>query len=143
MTEELCKDITETYGTMYESLNKIKADIKEMEKKMKTDEKRLIKSIKGFKPTRHGSKTLTGFAKPGKISEELSVFMGKENLEDLVSRTEATQFIIKYIKDNGLSEGQKIQLNDELCKILDLTPDTEVSFFSLQKYMSRHFIKEQ
>ena len=115
---------------------------KEMEKKMKTDEKRLIKSIKGFKPTRQGSKTLTGFAKPGKISEELSVFMGKENLEDLVSRTEATQFIIKYIKDNGLSEGQKIQLNDELCKILDLTPDTDVSFFSLQKYMSRHFIKE-
>ena len=142
MTEELCKDITETYGNMYASLNKIKADIKEMEKKMKTDEKRLIKSIKGFKPTRQGSKSLTGFAKPGKISEELSVFMGKENLEDLVSRTEATQFIIKYIKDNGLSEGQKIQLNDELCKILDLTPDTDVSFFSLQKYMSRHFIKE-
>jgi len=140
--EEICKDVTETYGAMYTHLNTLKQEIKNMEKKMKTDEKRLVKLIKGYKPTRQGSKSLTGFAKPGKISEEMSVFMGKENPEELVSRTEATQFIVNYIKDNGLSDGKNLIPNDVLCKLLDVTPETDLTYFSLQKYMTRHFIKD-
>lgn len=142
MCDELCADISDTYGKMYEHLTTIKNEIKDMEKQMKADEKRLLKAVKAYKPTRQSKTTLTGFAKPGKISEELALFMEKEDVSVLVSRTEATQFIVNYIKDNGLSEGKKVTPNDVLCKLFDVTPETDLTYFSLQKYMTRHFIKD-
>lgn len=142
MCDELCADISDTYGKMYQNLTTIKNEIKDMEKRMKSDEKRLLKSVKSYKPVRQTKTALTGFAKPGKISEELALFMEKEDVNTLVSRTEATQFIVSYIKEHGLSEGKKVIPNDILCKLFDVTPETDITYFSLQKYMTRHFIKE-
>lgn len=85
-----------------------------------------------------------GFAKPTNISDELAVFMGKE-IGTLVSRTEVTKSIIKYIADNNLQNPEnrrQILLDETLIKLFGLeNQDVKVDYFSMQKYVNKHFPK--
>jgi upstream activation factor subunit UAF30 len=60
-----------------------------------------------------------------------------------VARTEVTQFIIKYIKENNLQNPEnrkKIMPDDTLKKLLAVKEEEDVTYFNLQKYMNRHFV---
>ena len=82
----------------------------------------------------------SGFAKPSKISKELAVFMGKDEDVD-VARTEVTQFVIAYIKDNKLAESKDIKPDKKLQELLGPTGDDKITYFNIQKFMNKHFIK--
>ena len=87
----------------------------------------------------------SGFAKPSVISSELQQFMSKEDGEK-VARTEVTKFIIDYIKEKDLQnpENRKIILPDDvLMKLLDVKKTEELTYFNLQRYMNRHFMKKE
>ena len=61
-----------------------------------------------------------------------------------VARTEVTQHLIKYIKDNACTdpENKKLIKPDEKLKhLLNVGDDDEVTYFSLQRLMNRHFPK--
>ena len=87
-----------------------------------------------------GIRKPSGFAKPSKISKELAVFMGKAD-DVPVARTEVTQFIIAYIKDNNLAESKDIKPDKKLHDLLGSTPEDKVTYFNIQKFMNKHFIK--
>ena len=60
-----------------------------------------------------------------------------------VARTEVTQFITKYIKDNNLqkiSDKRYIIPNEALHKLWNTKDDDEVTFFTIQSHMNRHYI---
>lgn len=97
-------------------------------------------SIKS-KPKIKSNKSPSGFAKPSKISKELGEFMEKSEGE-LVARTEVTQFIIAYIKDNNLAESKNINPDKKLQQLLGSTDDDKISYFNIQKFMNKHFIKQ-
>lgn len=82
----------------------------------------------------------SGFAKPSKISKELAAFMGKDEDVD-VARTEVTQFVIAYIKDNKLAESKDIKPDKKLQELLGPTGDDKITYFNIQKFMNKHFIK--
>ena len=90
-----------------------------------------------------GSKTVSGFATPTKISNELCTFMGLQNGTE-VARTEVTKYLSKYIKDHSLqdSKNRRVILPDKkLGKLLNVGKTDSVTYFNIQKYMKPHFTK--
>ena len=70
--------------------------------------------------------------------------MGKADGAE-VARTEVTQYIIGYIREKDLQwkENRKIiKPDDKLKKLLGVEKDEEVTYFNLQKYMNKHFLKK-
>jgi len=90
-----------------------------------------------------GSKTVSGFATPTKISNELCTFMGLQNGTE-VARTEVTKYLSKYIKDHSLQDekNRRVILPDKkLGKLLNVGKTDSVTYFNIQKYMKPHFTK--
>jgi chromatin remodeling complex protein RSC6 len=84
-----------------------------------------------------------GFAKPAKITDDLCDFLAVPR-GTLISRTDVTRKINAYIKEHNLNkpENKRFILPDpKLRKILGTKPEEEISYFQLQKYISRSFVK--
>lgn len=84
-----------------------------------------------------------GFAKPSKITDELCDFLAVPR-GTMLSRTDVTRKVNAYIKDNKLNKPENkriINPDTKLRKILGIKPDEELSYFSLQRYLSRSFVK--
>lgn len=84
-----------------------------------------------------------GFNRKQKVSEKLQAFLGVD-AEAMVSRSEVTKFINKYITENGLKHpenGRVLVLDDKLRDLLQAPSDVTVTYLNLQKYLSPHYIK--
>lgn len=131
------------------TLSAFKSQITMLQNQLRALDKSVNKQIKAFhkeakKNKNKGNRKPSGFAVPTKISDELCEFMDKPK-GSTVARTEVTQYIIQYIKDNKLQwdENRKIiKPNAPLKNLLDVKNDDEVTYFNIQRYMNRHFIKE-
>lgn len=122
-------------------LSSIKAGVKTMDK-LYTKDLRAAKKL-SKRRSKGGNRAPSGFVKPAKISDDLADFLGKERGSEL-ARTEATKGINVYIKANSLQDkanGRKILPDAKLCALFSITPDTDLTYFNLQRYMSRHFVK--
>ncbi len=118
--------------------NNIRCLERQTKKHIKTLEKELIKRRPKNK------KKPSGFAQPVDISRELCEFLEKPNGTQM-ARTEVTQYIINYIKCHKLQneENKKIiKPDNKLLSLLDIENNAELTYFNLQSYMNRHFIKE-
>ncbi len=90
-----------------------------------------------------GNRKPSGFAVPTNISNELCDFMKRPH-GTKIARTEVTQYIIQQIKDNNLQYKQNrkiIKPNSALRSRLAAKSKDEVTYFNLQRYMNRHFVK--
>ena len=112
---------------------------KSVNKKIKTLEKEASKN------RNKGNRKPSGFATPTKISNDLCKFMNKP-LKSEAARTEVTKYIISYIKENNLqsSENKRVIVpNGALKSLLKPKNKDEITFFNLQRYMNKHFLKSQ
>ena len=112
--------------------------MKEMKSVRRTAEKK--KKALGTKPARAPS----GFVKPTRISEELALFLEKPAGTEM-ARTEVTREINKYIRTHDLQDttnGRKINPDDKLRKLLQVPSTDDLTYFNLQKYLSKHFPKD-
>jgi chromatin remodeling complex protein RSC6 len=85
------------------------------------------------------------FTKPTLISDELAEFLGK-TVGTEMARTEVTKEIRQYISANKLQDPANgririIYPDEKLRKLLGLTNEDELNYFTLQKYLKPHFIK--
>ena len=118
--------------------NQIRALEKVVKKQMKTLQKEARKS------KNKGNRKPSGFAVPSKISNELCEFMGKPT-GTKVARAEVTKYIIDYIDKNGIkkSDNRKfINPDDKLSSLLNVSDKDELTYFNIQRYMNKHFVKE-
>jgi chromatin remodeling complex protein RSC6 len=70
-------------------------------------------------------------------------FLNKEDGTKM-ARTDVTKALIEYIKENNLKSvenGQVIHPDEKLKILLGLNENENVTYFTLQKYMNKHFIK--
>jgi chromatin remodeling complex protein RSC6 len=122
------------------SLDDITKDMKTFEKLIKKFVSKYIK--KETKPKKPRKKS--GFALPVSISDDLCEFMELEK-GSKVARTQVTQYLSTYIKDNNLinPENKKIIIPDaKLTKLLgDDISDIELTYFNIQTFMNKHFLK--
>ena len=141
---EYKEDISKLQDKLKDALTIIKdliVEVKSLEKKLDKDKKVIDKKLR-TKVRRTGeNKTISGFSKPGKISEELRQFL-KLGKDDLIARTEVTKKITVYCKENHLQnlDDKRIILPDKaLQKLLRISKKDELTYFNLQKYMKVHF----
>lgn len=122
------------------SLDDINKDMKTFEKLIKKFVNKYIK--KETKPKKPRKKS--GFALPVKISDELCEFMGLEK-GSKIARPQVTQYLTSYIQNNDVinPENKKIIIPDEKLKKLlgDDIKDIELTYFNIQTYMNKHFLK--
>ena len=134
--------IMSTITAVKSQISALQNQIRGLEKGVKREVKNLKKEATRTKPK--GNRKPSGFAKPTKISDELCQFMNKNNGAK-VARTEVTQYLIGYIKENNLQHPDNrkvIDPNDDLKKLLGVKDSDEVTYFNLQRYMNQHFLKE-
>ena len=71
-------------------------------------------------------------------------FLGIQEGE-LISRSEVTKSINKYITEKGLKHpenGRQLILDDTLKELLQPPADVQVTYLNLQKYLSPHYEKK-
>lgn len=136
------------FTTVLEKLQSFANDIKETIAVVKQLQKEHAKIVKqcSKKPKKVSTtpRTLSGFAKPSQLSDDLCDFMGVARGTSM-ARTEVTRVINEYIKTNNLqaTEDKRTIIPDEKLKqILNLSGDDKLTYFNLQKYMKHHFTKE-
>lgn len=147
-TNKTVNPITEQFGEVLNTLSSFKSQISMLSAQVKSLEKTVKKQMKQLereaqKNKNKGNRKASGFAVPSKISKNLCEFMGKPEGTEM-ARTEVTKYIIQYIKNNNLPDKDNkkvIKPNNALKSLLNVKPSDEVTYFNLQKYMNKHFIK--
>jgi|TARA_B100001029_G_C14643050_1_gene225344 upstream activation factor subunit UAF30 len=139
MSDVSTGDIMEMLVSLRKQVTQIQNKVKVLESNFKKKMKQTNKVNDKIKAPRKPS----GFARPSKVTDKLADFMNKE-AGTLVARTEVTQYLIKYIKENSLQNKENkriIKPDDKLMDLLE-SGENEITYFNLQKYMNKHFIKE-
>ena len=141
--------VTEQFSGILTTLSSFRSQITMLQNQVRALEKNVGKQMRHFarettKNKNKGNRKPSGFAVPTPISKDLCKFMGKATGAE-VARTEVTQYIIEYIKTEDLQwkENRKIiKPDDKLKKLLGVEKDGELTYFNLQKYMNKHFLKK-
>lgn len=147
------QSIFDTFNTINENLTMFKAQICNLQHQVKCVEKTVKKELKNIKhvskPKIKNKKAPSGFAKPTKVTNELCHFMDRPEGTE-IARTEVTKFLVHYIKENNLQEQNgetknKIIPDEKLQSLLCLNKDeiNDLTFFTIQKYMNKHFISKK
>ena len=134
-------DLLDTISTFRSQLTLLQNQVKNIERSSKKYIKQLERELR--KRKKKTTRKPSGFARPTKISDKLCNFMNKP-MGSQLARTEVTQYIISYIKDNKLqnkSNKKVINPNKELRTLLGINDKDELNYFNLQSYMNQHFLK--
>ena len=116
-------------------------NVNSLEKKLNRDTKVVAKKMRGKVRRTGENKVISGFSKPGPVSDELRAFL-KIGKDDLIARTQVTKAITKYCQEHKLQNeaDKRIILADKtLQKLLKIGKNDELTYFNLQKYMKVHF----
>ena len=148
VTNDSHDELFSQFDQLVSQLNLMKTQITSMQHNIKQLEKNVKKQMKGLKKEviktkNKGNRQPSGFAKPSKVTKELCEFMNKEEGTE-IARTEVTRALVSYIKQNKLenSANSKIINPDQKLKILlGIEDGQELSYFTIQKFMNKHFIK--
>ena len=120
---------------------------------LRNDVKNLTKLVRKVKNTQEdpdGEKAKAraennGFNRKQEITPKLREFLALPE-GDLISRSEVTKFVNKYITEKGLKHpenGRQLILDDKLRALLEPPADVQVTYLNLQKYLSPHYIKKE
>jgi len=136
-------DVLCTLSSFRVQITMLQNQIRGIERTIKKERKSLQREAK--KNRNKGNRKPSGFAVPTNISNELCDFMKRPH-GSKIARTEVTQYIIQYIKDNDLQfkENRKIiKPNKALRSLLATKSQDEVTYFNIQRFMNRHFLQKK
>ena len=118
--------------------------LKMLEKNVKKDRKQHKREAVKKQQTKANKKP-SGFAQASLVSNDLCDFLGKAP-GATVARTEVTKFVCNYIRQNDLTnvENKRVIKPDiKLKSLLGVDDYTVVTYFNIQRFMNRHFIKNE
>ena len=122
-------------------IHDLRQTLKQLEKNVKKQMKKLENEV--VKNKVKEIRKPTGFCRPCKISKELCEFMKRSEGTEM-SRVEVSKVLNDYIRKNNLKDidnGRKIVPDEKLKILLDIKHGEELTYFNLQRYLSKHFIK--
>jgi chromatin remodeling complex protein RSC6 len=146
--EQIANELFEQFEGIVNGMSMIKTQISNLQQNLKQLEKSVKKQMKGLKKEvtknkNKGNRKPSGFAKPSKVTKELCEFMNKNEGTE-IARTDVTRALVAYIKENKLENqtNSKIITPDEKLKfLLGIEEEQELTYFNIQKYMNKHFVK--
>lgn len=135
--------VNNTLSVLKINMSLLQSQIKTMEKAVKKAETFATKMQKKEKCVSSARKP-SGFATPSKVSSELCEFLNKMEGTEM-ARTEVTKSMVAYIKGNCLHPDSEkknvITPDDKLKSLLGISDEEKLTYFNLQRYMNKHFIK--
>jgi upstream activation factor subunit UAF30 len=146
--EQVDNSLFEQFEEIVSGLGIVKNQIVNLQHSLKQLEKNVKKQMKGLKKEvnknkNKGNRKPSGFAKPSKVTKELCEFMNKSEGTE-IARTEVTKALVSYIKENKLeneSNSKIIKPDNKLKFLLGIEEGEELTYFNIQKYMNKHFVK--
>jgi chromatin remodeling complex protein RSC6 len=144
---EETNNICEQFEGIIDSLSLFKSQINSIQQQLRVLEKTVKKQIKGLKKNatknkNKGNRKPSGFAKPSKVTNELCKFMNKKEGTE-IARTEVTRALCSYIKEHKLENKENSKIiapDDKLKTLLGIEEGQELTYFTIQKFMNKHFI---
>ena len=141
-------DFFQQFEQLISQLTLMKTQITNVQQNIKQIEKNIKKQMKGLKKEvvknkNKGNRQPSGFAKPVKVTKELCEFMNQTEGTE-IARTEVTRALVFYIKQNKLENTQNSKIifpDNKLKLLLGLDDSQELTYFNIQKYMNKHFVK--
>jgi chromatin remodeling complex protein RSC6 len=116
-------------------------------------DKRVHKELKDARKRRRRSKPEEGaegaeakprvpsiFERPVQVTDELCAFLSKPK-GTLMSRSEVTKGVNCYVKEKNLKNKHDITPDAALKKLLQIADGDSLTYFNLQRYLNRHYIK--
>jgi chromatin remodeling complex protein RSC6 len=132
--------IIDSLGIFKSQISNLQQQLRNLEKNVKKQMKTLQKDV--AKNKNKGNRKPSGFAKPSKVTNELCEFMNKKEGTE-IARTEVTRALCNYIKENKLENKENnkiISPDDKLKTLLGIEEGQELTYFTIQKFMNKHFI---
>jgi len=139
----------DSFDQIIDNISLLKIQMTEVQQKIRQLEKNIKKELKNVDKINKinnmkKEKKPSGFATPRLVTSELCEFMDKP-LGTAVARTDVNKYLISYIKNNNLQDiaNKSVIIPDSKLKdLLGVTfeQDTPLTFFTIQKYMNKHFI---
>ena len=143
--DEDLKAVTGNLNTLRETVSAMLSQVKKLEK-------RVHREIKDARKRKRRSKVEEGvdapprkpsiFEIPTKVTDELCKFLGKSN-GTLMSRSEVTKAVNTYVKEKGLKNKHDIKPDAALKKLLAIGEGEPLTYFNLQRYLNRHYVKAE
>ncbi len=138
---EEIKTLQTTVEGQITTLKSVLANLKRLEKRVSKEIKDAKKKRKvARKENADGTPVVVPFQIPKPITDELGLFLGKGK-NATASRSEVTKFISAYVKQKGLGDKHNIKADAPLMKLLGITAADQLTYFNLQKYLNKHYVK--
>jgi len=141
--DEDLKAVTGNLNTLRETVSAMLGQVKKLEKRVHRELKDARKR-KRRAPVAEGPdakpRVLSIFERPTKVTDELCKFLGKAN-GTLMSRSEVTKGVNNYVKEKNLKNKHDIKPDASLKTLLAIGEGEPLTYFNLQRYLNRHYIK--
>lgn len=142
--EEDLKNTLTRVSAVRDSMTELLAVVKRLEKRVHRDLKDARKRRRRVKPEEgvEGAKPRTPsiFERPVKVTDELCAFLGQPN-GTLMSRSQVTKAVNVYVNEHKLKNKHDIKPDAPLKKLLQLPEGQELTYFNLQRFLNRHYVK--
>jgi hypothetical protein len=141
--DEDLKSVMTFLTTLRETATNLMGQVKRLDK-------RVHREIKDARKRRRRVKTEEGpdakprtpsiFERPVQVTDELCAFLVKPK-GTLMSRSEVTKGVNNYVKEHELKNKHDIKPDAALKKLLTIPDGDQLTYFNLQRYLNRHYVK--
>lgn len=141
--DEDLKTVTTQLTTLRETVTLLLGQVKKLDK-------RVHREIKDARKRKRRAKVEEGpdapkrapsiFERPVQVTDELCAFLSKAK-GTLMSRSEVTKAVNVYVKEKNLKDKHAITPDAALKKLLAIPDGEPLTYFNLQKYLNRHYVK--
>jgi chromatin remodeling complex protein RSC6 len=135
------KAVTGNQNTLRETVSAMLGQVKKLEKRVHRELKDARKRKRRAPPAEGAApRALSIFERPTKVTDELCKFLGKPN-GTLMSRSEVTKGVNNYVKEKNLKNKHDIKPDTSLKALLAIGEGEPLTYFNLQRYLNRHYVK--
>ena len=131
--------VRETVGSLVAELKRLEKRVARLQKEADKRRRRSKKPVEGeeVKPRKPSI-----FELPTPLSNELCGFLGRPN-GSLESRSNVTKAITTYVKAHELKDKHTIKPDAKLKALLGVKAEEVLTYFNLQRYLNRHYLKTE
>jgi hypothetical protein len=143
--DEDLKSVLTSLTTLRETVSSMITEVKRLDKRVHREIKDARKRKRRVRAEGEEGAKPRGpsiFEIPTKVTDELCLFLGHPK-GTLISRSNVTKQINNYVKEKNLKNKHDITPDVPLRKLLQVPETEQLTYFNLQRYLNRHYIKTE
>jgi len=137
------KAVASNLNSLRETAATLLGQVKKLEKRVHREMKDARKRRRRVKVDENGVEVKRApsiFERPTQVTAELLTFLGRP-AGTLMSRSEVTKAVNEYVKTHNLKNKHDIKPDAPLRKLLAVGESEPLTYFNLQRYLNRHYVK--